>query len=62
MPTKPRAWPNNAAYARDQAIMEAQEALRELIPVIRGSASPLAVLASIVDHLYKIIGYLKSVA
>ena len=42
--------------------MEAQEALRELIPVIRGSASPLAVLASIVDHLYKIVEYLKSVA
>ena len=42
--------------------MEAQEALRELIPVMRGAASPLAVLASIVDHLYKIVEYLKSVA
>jgi len=42
--------------------MEAQEALRELVPVIRGSVNPLTVLASIVDHLYKIINHLKSVA
>ena len=62
MSTKPRQWPNNAAWARDQAIMEAQEALRELVPVIRGSVNPLTVLASIVDHLYKIVEYLKSVA
>lgn len=43
--TKARTWPNNAAYARDQAVMEATQALKELTPVIRGEKNFMQVLA-----------------
>lgn len=59
--TRARTWPNNAAYARDQAVMEATQAIRELTPVIRGEKNFLTVLASTIDHLYKIIQLLNSV-
>lgn len=61
MPTKPRPWPTAASQARDDAIMEITEALREIAPAIRGQGNPLLVLASTIDHLYKALNFLKSV-
>lgn len=59
--TKARPLPNNAMHAIDDAIMEASEALKELLPVLRGEREMRYILASMVDHLYQILLILKEV-
>ena len=59
--TTPRALPNNAKHAVEDAIDEAQAALKELLPVLRGEKDMRFVLASVVDRLYRILMALKSV-
>ena len=40
--TTPRALPNNAKHAVEDAIDEAQAALKELLPVLRGEKETVA--------------------
>jgi hypothetical protein len=61
--TKPKPWPRNAAYARDDAIMEAAEAIENIQPVLNCNTSRddlLRVMAKTIYHLYKIISLLKA--
>ena len=36
MPTKPRPWPNNAAQARDEVIMDLVDIIKMLQPLVYG--------------------------
>jgi flavin-binding protein dodecin len=59
--TKPREIPNGVKHAVEDALDEAQNALRELLPVLRGEKEMRFVLASVVDRLYRVVLHLKSV-
>jgi len=63
--TARKKWPHAAAWARDDAIMEATAALEEIERLLDGEMSlveAMRVLALVVMRLNRIIAALKSVA
>ena len=63
--TKARVWPNNAAAARDDALMAASDGLRALMPLIEGkpvtNEEQVRRLALAVISFHKVINRLQSV-
>lgn len=63
--TKARDWPNNAAWARDDAIAEASLAMREIVKVVRqrsvSQAELLQALTNLTIRLHHIIETLQKV-
>jgi hypothetical protein len=62
--TKPKPWPRDAQWARDDAIMQAAEAIENIQPVLNCNSSRddlLRVMAKTIYHLYKIISLLKAI-
>ncbi len=64
MATKRKKWPHWAAWARDDAIAEATEALRDLEPVLQGRADQAETIRRVglvVHRLHRIIQSLTEV-
>jgi len=63
--TKPRTWPNNAAWARDDAIAEASQAMKEIVTVVRrknvSQAELLQAMTNLTLRLHHIIDTLSKV-
>jgi len=62
--TTRKKWPHAAAWARDDAIMEASEALREIERLLDGEmdmVEVLRVLALVVMRLNRVVAALKAV-
>jgi hypothetical protein len=63
--TKQRDWPNNAAWARDDAIAEGTLAMREIVKVIRRNnvsrEELLQALANLTIRLHHILETLSKV-
>ena len=65
MSTPRKKWPHWAAWARDDAVMEATEALRDLEPILRyegmEAAQVMRRVALVVHRLHKIVQTLTQV-
>ena len=65
MATPRKKWPHWAAWARDDAVMEATEALRDLEPILRGNEMEMLEimrrLALVTHRLHRIVETLTQV-
>jgi len=64
MTTRRKKWPHWAAWARDDAVMEATEALRDLEPVLLGRTEGVETVRRVglvVHRLHRIIRVLTEV-